>query len=252
MNAGDVKSGRPSSEESWLSTPSTDPNAALWASITPPPSPTLGTALRRRVATLAPDLLAQRLHLALPQYFSSRLVASRALLGAVAALGAGVGLAAYVVAGSFLGTPSGEAGAASARSGATVNAAVAVVAAAERHAEPVAQPDTGNTLALRAEQTAPSNEPTQALANTAAMAPEQLVQALHPSDTFDEQPRSAPSKVKKRAHAKKRVKSRAKPRASRSATLQADAAPPERAAAPQRAGAPQRAKPRRQAVFKFN
>jgi hypothetical protein len=251
MNAGDVKAGRPSSEESWLSTPSTDPNAALWASITPPPSPTLGTSLRRRVAALAPDLLAQRLHLALPQYFSSRWVAGRALLGAATALGAGVGLAAYIVAGSFLGGAPEEAGTASARSGATVNAGVAVAAAAERQAEPVPQPDTGSTPALRSAQTPASNEPTQALANTAAMAPEQLVQALQPSDTFDEQPRATTSKVKKRSHAKKRVKSRAKPRASRAATRQAEAAPPERAAAPQRATAPERAKPRRQAVFKF-
>jgi hypothetical protein len=248
MNAGDVKAGRPSSEESWLTTPSTDPNAALWASITPPPSPTLTTAIRRRLATLAPDLLAQRLHLAFPQYLSSRMAAGRALLGAAAALGAGMGLAAYVVAGSFLGSAPEEANATAARSGATVNAGVELAAAADQPA-PVIEPVTGGTAEPRAAQTP---QPDQAFANTAAMAPEQLVQALQPSDALDDQPRSKGGKVKKRAHAKKRVKSRAKSRASRSATLDAEALAPERASAPQRAGAPQRAKPRRQATFKFN
>jgi hypothetical protein len=248
MNAGDVKAGRPSSEESWLTTPSTDPNAALWASITPPPSPTLTTTIRRRLATLAPDLLAQRLHLAFPQYFSSRVAAGRALLGAAAALGAGMGLVAYVVAGSVLGSAPEEANTAAARSGATVNTGVELAAAADQ-AEPVIEPVPGNTAEPRTAQAA---QPDQAFANTAAMAPEQLVQALQPSDALEDQPRSAGSKVKKRAHAKKRVKSRAKPRASRSATLEAEALAPERGAAPQRAGAPQRAKPRRQATFKFN
>lgn len=252
MNAGDVKAGRPSSEEAWLSASAADPNAALWASITPPPSPTLVTSIRRRVATFSPDLLAQRLHLAFPRHFSSRVAAGRALLGAAAALGAGAGLVAYLVAGSFSGAGANAGGAAEGARAARHAVEEAAEAGGERKGEPVER----NAATGRAGQTALSDEPTQALANTAALASEDLVQAQQPSADLEEAPKR-PSKVSKRAHTRKKVKARARPRA-RSAVLEAEerpserAAAPERPATPERARAPQRAKPRRQATFKFN
>jgi hypothetical protein len=247
MNTGDVKAGRVSSEE-WLTTPSTDPNAALWASITPPPSPNLATLIRRRLSALSLDLLAQRLYSGFPHHFSSPLAASRALLAGVAALGAGVGLAAYLVAGAFLGSDaeSASAEAAPARTATEMSTARAGVTTdvdvAARHAEP----EAGSTA--RAEASVLSDAPAQALANTAALEPERLVQALQPG-AGEERQKLASSKTKKRAHARKKVKARAKPRARAAASLgveaEAEAAVPERTAAP-------RARPRRQAAVKFN
>jgi hypothetical protein len=96
MNAGDVSAVRTSSQETWLSARLSDPNAALWASITPPANPTLTTLVRRRAAKFSLDLLAQRLHLRFPETFSSRSIARFGILGAALAFGAGVGLLGYL------------------------------------------------------------------------------------------------------------------------------------------------------------
>jgi hypothetical protein len=96
MNAGDVSGVRTSSQETWLSTRLSDPNAALWASITPPADPTLKTIVRRRAAAFSLDLLAQRLHLRFPETFSSRSRARFGILGAAMAFGVGVGLIGYL------------------------------------------------------------------------------------------------------------------------------------------------------------
>jgi hypothetical protein len=95
MNAGDVSGVRTSSQETWLSTRLSDPNAALWASITPPANPTLTTIVRRRAAAFSLDLLAQRLHLRFPETFSSRSIARVGILGAAMAFAASVGFIGY-------------------------------------------------------------------------------------------------------------------------------------------------------------
>ncbi|HTV22389.1 MAG TPA: hypothetical protein VMG12_27060, partial [Polyangiaceae bacterium] len=79
MKAGEG-SGQTSSRESWLSAPLSDPNAALWASITPPANPNLATIVRRRAASFSLDLLAQRLYLRFPTAFASRATARVAIL----------------------------------------------------------------------------------------------------------------------------------------------------------------------------
>jgi hypothetical protein len=247
MNTGDVKAGRTSSEE-WLATSSADPNAALWASITPPPSPSLATVIRRRLAALAPDLLAQRLYLGFPHYFASPLAASRALLAGVAALGAGVGLAGYLVAGTFLGAPADEAGVGSvqARAAATIGAERSGVTTNVADTAGGAQPEAVSPAPARAAPNALADDVAPALANTAALEPEQFVQTLRPSSAGEERSQLTSSKPKKRAHARKKVKARAKARAKAAASLEMEAAAPERSAAPPRA------RPRRQAAFKFN
>jgi len=248
MNAGDVKAGRTSSEE-WLTAPSADPNAALWASITPPPSPNLATLIRRRLAALSPDLLAQRLYTGFPQHFSSPLAASRAVLAGVTALGAGVGLAAYLVAGAWLGEPAETAASDTAQvsASATAGARTGVTTDMGDGAGP-AVPEAGDPA--RSAQNALADAPAAALANgaaltnTAALEPEQLVQTLQPSAADNERRQLTSSKAKKRTHARKRLKSRVKPRAKAAAALDMEA--------PERSATPPRARPRRQAAFKFN
>jgi hypothetical protein len=250
MNAGDVKAGRPSAEE-WLSSPSNDPNAALWASITPPPSPSLSTLLGRRLAALAPDLLAQRLHLRFPQHFASRQAAGRTILGSVAALGASVGLVGYLVVGALLGGPADGAGVSAAGEPAAARAGSEPMIAAERsdatERERLAEAAPSDAAQLRLGQTV-ADAPAQTLTATAAPGLEQAMQALQPSAEPEAVPRSAASKVKKRAYSKKkpRPRARAKPRARADVATEAAAAP-ERAAKP-----PRPAKPRRQPTFKFN
>jgi hypothetical protein len=96
MKAGDVSGVRTSSQETWLSTPLSDPNAALWASITPPANPTLTMLVRRRAAAFSFDLLAQRLHLRFPETFASRATARLGMLGALLTVALGVGLLGYL------------------------------------------------------------------------------------------------------------------------------------------------------------
>ena len=101
MKAGDVSGGRSSSRETWLSSPLSDPNAALWASITPPANRDIPTLVRRRVAGYSLDSLAHRLHLRLPAYFSSRSTARTGILGAAMALGATVGVIGLLALGAW-------------------------------------------------------------------------------------------------------------------------------------------------------
>ena len=249
MNAGDVKAGRTSSEE-WLTAPSADPNAALWASITPPPSPNLATMIRRRLAAFSPDLLAQRLYMGFPHHFSSPLAASRAVLAGVAALGAGVGLAAYLVAGTFLGAPAEAAAIDTAQASTSANVAAqrTGVTADVDDTTGHAAPEAGDPA--RSGQNALADAPEAALANTAALTstaalePERLEQTLQPSAATEERQLTS-SKHKKRLHARKKVKARAKPPAKAAASLDLEAAP-------ERSATPARARPRRQAAFKFN
>lgn len=101
MNAGDVSGGRSSSRETWLSSPLSDPNAALWASITPPANRDIPTLVRRRVAGHSLDSLAHRLHLRFPAYFSSRSTARTGILGAAVAFGATVGVVGLLALGAW-------------------------------------------------------------------------------------------------------------------------------------------------------
>lgn len=91
MNVRDDNPGFPASRNA----PYDDPNAALWASITPPSDPTFETKVRRRVDALSPDMLAHRLRLALPGIFASHATAFYTVLGGAMALGASVGLLAF-------------------------------------------------------------------------------------------------------------------------------------------------------------
>jgi hypothetical protein len=94
MKAGDVSDVRTSTRETWLSAPLSDPNAALWASITPPANPTLGMLIQRRARAFSLDMLAHRLFMRFPGTFSSRASARLGILGsafALSAAAAGVG-----------------------------------------------------------------------------------------------------------------------------------------------------------------
>jgi hypothetical protein len=95
MNRRDVNSGSPplSGYASY-----DDPNAALWASITPPSDPTLSTKVRRRAAAFSPDVLAHRLRLAMPGIFPSHATAFYAVLCGAMTLGASVGLLGFAAA----------------------------------------------------------------------------------------------------------------------------------------------------------
>ena len=242
MKAGDVNAARPSTQDSWYSTPLSDPNAALWASITPPANPSLRTWLNKRLANLSLDVLAQRLQRALPGVFASNASAQRGVLGAVAALGAGVGLVGYVALGSP-GADEHSAGLAAAsatgmgvRAGTTLGSddvnAPRAAAAPARVGEVLADSPT-TTLASTAkpgtEQVVQTLQADQAQADQARADQASAGDPLQPGAATDE-PRSVTAKSKakaKRAAAKRKAKQRA--------TLK-------RAAN----------KPRRQAAFKFN
>jgi hypothetical protein len=221
-----------------------DPNAALWASITPPPSPSWQSSIRRRLAGLAPDLLAQRLHLALPHWFPSRAAAGRTILATVMALGAGAGLGGFAVASSWLDAGADEASAATDAAPARLGSQPAPLIAERQGNGDTAAAQPGASAEARVGQTGFSDAPAT-LTATAAAAPEQAMHELQGSDELDEEPKRAISKAKKRAHGKKRVKARAKPRA-KAASMDIEAAEPERTATPPRA------RPRRQPAFKFN
>lgn len=105
MKAGDT-GGRTSSPETWLSTPLSDPNAALWASISPPANTDIPTLIRRRAAAFSLDLLAHRLHLRFPAHFSSRSSARTGILGAAVAFGASVGVIGFLAFGAWQGEAS--------------------------------------------------------------------------------------------------------------------------------------------------
>jgi hypothetical protein len=187
MKAGDVYAGHTSSRESWLSARLGDPNAALWASITPPANPNLATIVRRRAAAFSLDLLAQHLYLRFPAHLSSRSTARTVILAATVALGAALGTAGYLALGPE--RPQTVAhGAASAASAAQAPAAAPSVAA--RAGETV--------LAVAA--------PSPALTTTArSNTTEQIARPLLPTaDATD--PKIAPPKAKPATANKKRSK----------------------------------------------
>jgi hypothetical protein len=86
-----------SSQETWLSTPLTDPNARLWASISPPANPTITTVISRRAAGFSLDMLAYHLHRRFPETFSSRSSAGYGIVGASMVLGAWLGVLGYLM-----------------------------------------------------------------------------------------------------------------------------------------------------------
>jgi hypothetical protein len=190
MKAGDVSGGQTSSRESWLSAPLSDPNAALWASITPPANPDLATMVRRRAAAFSLDLMAQRLYLRFPAYFSARSTARTAILAATVAVGAALGTAGYL-----------------ALAPQRPQAAAPVAASDARAAHggtvaPSAPVRSGETVVAAP---APSPTPT---ATARADATEQSVQPLMPrADAAD--PNATPAQAK-RAATKKRSKASAR------------------------------------------
>jgi len=95
MNPGDVNASSPPPGRY---VPYDDPNAALWASITPPSDPPLSTKVQRRVAAFSPDMLAHRLRLALPGIFPSHAIAFYGVLVGAMTLGATVGLLGFAAA----------------------------------------------------------------------------------------------------------------------------------------------------------
>lgn len=192
MKAGDVSGGRTSSRESWLSAPLSDPNAALWASITPPANPNIATLVRRRAASFSLDLLAHHLYLRFPNLFSSRAPARTAILGAAVAFGAALGTAGYLSLKSQLG--------AAAAADAAPSAASLEVAATE-----AAMTDDGALAAARQGQTElsePASAPASPLGAAAPGAPARAatseptgerLRAADRADAADETPAGARS-----------------------------------------------------------
>jgi hypothetical protein len=202
MKAGDVYAGHTSSRESWLSARLGDPNAALWASITPPANPNLATIVRRRAAAFSLDLLAQRLYLRFPAYVSSRSTARTVILAATVALGAALGTAGYLAFG-----PQGPQAVAH-------GAASEASAAQAPTAAPSVAPRAGETVLAAA-------APSPALTTTArSNTTEAIARPLLPSaDATD--PNSAPPKAK-RAATKKRTKASVRRPSKRRARATAD------------------------------
>jgi hypothetical protein len=192
----------------------TDPNAALWASITPPANPSLQTLVRRRIESFSLELLAQRLFLSYPSVFRSRISAQNGILAGVVAAGAGVGLLGYMAIGALLDDGEAERVASGAARAAHVTAErpaaaalpAAAVVAAPRRGEPLRASDTP-TLAATAQTTST----------------EQAVQALAPSPELDDD--VAPTKAKRATVSKHKKKSKAKARARARARRNADSPP---------------------------
>jgi hypothetical protein len=202
MKAGDVYAGHTSSRESWLSARLGDPNAALWASITPPANPNLATIVRRRAAAFSLDLLAQRLYLRFPAYVSSRSTARTAILAATVALGAALGTAGYLAFGPE-------------RPQAVAHGAASEASAAQA---PTAAP---SVAARGGETVLAAAAPSPALTTTArSNTTEPIARPLLPSaDATD--PNSAPPKAK-RAATKKRTKASVRRPSKRRARATAD------------------------------
>ena len=81
MKEGDENRGHTPAQNAWCPAPPDDPNAALWASIAPPPAPSFGMKLRRRLAALSLEHLAESVRRAFPRLLSSRAKAECAVLG---------------------------------------------------------------------------------------------------------------------------------------------------------------------------
>jgi len=212
MKAGDVSGGQTSSRESWLSAPLSDPNAALWASITPPANRDIVTLVRRRAAAFSLDLLAQRLFLRFPERFASRATARIAILSAAVAAGAALGSAGYLSLKSQLSAP--------------VAATAAVVASAREGVAttPGSEPARrGQTQLAAPAHDAVSPAATTLAATAPSRAPEQIVQPLRAAPAAaDETDPSVTSPKAKRGAAKKRTKAAARRAAKRRARAALD------------------------------
>lgn len=101
MKEGDENRGHTPAQNAWCPAPPDDPNAALWASIAPPPAPSFGMKLRRRLAALSLEHLAESVRRAFPRLLSSRAKAECAVLGAAMALGASAGLLGFSILGAL-------------------------------------------------------------------------------------------------------------------------------------------------------
>jgi hypothetical protein len=224
MKAGDERAARTASQESWHSAPLTDPNAALWASITPPAHGSLQTLIRRRVASLSVDLLAQRLWLRFPGFFSSRTTAQRSILGAAFALGAGLGVAGFLAMNALTASPTNEAAANMLHALNPQRTAMAQVSA---EATGVRTPSQASGARPQAADVRSSERVGAALgggmtgastlaASVAPAEPEQAVQALNPSDAVEE-PRQA-HKARHASASKRKAKARARAKNSASAS----------------------------------
>jgi hypothetical protein len=213
MKAGDGSGGPTTSRETWLSAPLSDPNAALWASITPPANPNLATIIRRRAAAFSLDLLAHHLYRRFPAHFSSRANARTAIIAATVAFGAALGIVGY----SVLAPPADTGHVAGAAARATSADATAAddtaaddTAAPDDAAHDTAQPNTAGLhpalanapdRAGETELAAPARAPA---ATRAADAIEgQLVQPLR-SSAVAEAPNAPAAKAKRAATSKKR------------------------------------------------
>jgi hypothetical protein len=163
---------RTSSQETWLSTRLSDPNATLWASITPPANPTLTTMIRRRAAAFSFDLLAHRLHLRFPETFSSRATARVGIFGAALALGAALSGLGYleVTSSSRIATLQGARASASVASAAPHSAtSTSFVRLGETAIDPVA-PHRAPTLTATAPPAAVTEQVIQRLTPQVALA----------------------------------------------------------------------------------
>lgn len=158
-----------------MSTPLSDPNAALWASITPPANPTLKTMVRRRAAAFSLDLLAQLLHLRFPETFRSRATARFGILGAALALGTGVGALGY-----FTLLPPTDAGSTGERARASIAADASSDAVLP--ASSVQHGASATTGLVRLGQTVDGAALAPTLAATARHDSEQVVTRLTPRD----------------------------------------------------------------------
>jgi hypothetical protein len=216
MNAPEEPAGRSVSQESWQAAPVTDPNAALWASITPPANPSLQTLVRRRIESFSLELLAQRLSLRYPSVFRSRVSAQNGILAGVVALGAGAGLLGYFAIGALLddsdparvatGARSAQVTAERPAAAALPAATAAAVGAAPRRGESLRASDTP-TLAATAQTTST----------------EQAVQALETGPALDDD--VAPVKPKRATASKHKRKSKAKAKARSRTRRNADSPP---------------------------
>jgi hypothetical protein len=166
MKAGDVSEVRTSTRETWLSTPLSDPNAGLWASITPPANPTLTMLIQRRARAFSLDMLAHRLFVRFPGTFSSRASARLGILGSALALSAAAAGAGYLAVEPASGVP-----AFGVHAPAAVDASSAEVGTSTRFVR------LGETAI---DSVAPSRAPTVAATPATPAAAEQAIAPLNP------------------------------------------------------------------------
>lgn len=91
--SGELQREPPSSHSRWSAANSViDPNAALWASLRPPPPPSWPVLVRQRVSELSLAAVGQRLHASWPRWLASSQTAQLWLLCAAAGIAMGLGI----------------------------------------------------------------------------------------------------------------------------------------------------------------